>query len=134
MARNLKPEAVQEIAQGRVWSGEEAIKIGLVDEIGGLDQALAFTKGKVGLAANAKVVEYPAPKELAEQLAQMFSGDKRPLAEDRLAEMLHLETGGGHRGPLAKPLRQVEDELHLLGRLNDPNGTYARLPFDLELN
>ena len=132
--RKLTPEAVQEIAQGRVWSGEEAIKIGLVDEIGGLDQALAFTKGKAGLAANAKVVEYPAPKELAEQLAQMFSGDKRPLAESRLTEMLRLETGGAHRGPLAKPLRQVEDELRLLGRLNDPNGTYARLPFDLELN
>ena len=131
--RNLKPEAVQEIAQGRVWSGEEAIKIGLVDEIGGLEKALAFTKSKASLPVDAKVVEYPAPKELAEQLAQMFSGEKRPLAESQFAQTLHLETGGKH-GPLTKPLRQVEDQLRLLGHLNDPNGTYARLPFDLELN
>ena len=131
--RSLKPEAVQEIAQGRVWSGEEAIKIGLVDEIGGLEKALAYTKSKAGLAADAKVVEYPAPKELAEQLAQMFSGEKRPMAESQLAQTLHLETGGNH-GPLTKPLRQVEDQLRLLSHLNDPNGTYARLPFDLELN
>ena len=131
--RNLKPEAVQEIAQGRVWSGEEAIKIGLVDELGGLEKALAYAKSKAGLPADAKVVEYPAPKELAEQLAQMFSGEKQPMAESQLAQTLHLETGGS-RGPLTKPLRQVEDQLRLLGHLNDPNGTYARLPFDLELN
>ena len=131
--RKLAPEAVQEIAQGRVWSGEEAIKIGLVDEIGGLEKALAYTKSKAGLPADAKVVEYPAPKELAEQLAQMFSGEKQPMAESQLAQTLHLETGGSH-GPLTKPLRQVEDQLRLLSHLNDPNGTYARLPFDLELN
>ena len=131
--RKLTPEAVQEIAQGRVWSGEEALKIGLVDKIGGLDAALAYTKSKAGLPVNAKVVEYPAPKELAEQLAQMFSGEKRPMADSQLTRTLHLETGGTH-GALTKPLRQVEDEIRLLGHLNDPNGTYARLPFDLQLN
>ncbi len=39
--RSLTPERVEEIAKGRVWSGEDAIKVGLVDEIGGLEAAIA---------------------------------------------------------------------------------------------
>ena len=40
--RSLKREFVEEIAQGRVWSGAEAMQLGLVDELGGLDDAIAF--------------------------------------------------------------------------------------------
>ncbi len=43
-ARNLPEDKVKEIAQGRVWSGEQALKIGLVDEIGGLDAALRLRR------------------------------------------------------------------------------------------
>lgn len=41
-ARKLSREHVLDIAQGRVWSGVDAKELGLVDEIGGLDQALAY--------------------------------------------------------------------------------------------
>ena len=92
-ARKLPAEQVQEIAQGRVWSGEEAIKIGLVDEIGGLEKALAYTKTKAGLPADAKIVEYPAPRELAEQLADWFSGERRPVAG--ISSL--FSAGGAHR-------------------------------------
>ena len=92
--RKLKVEQVEEIAQGRVWSGEEAIKIGLVDEIGGFDKALAFAKTQAHLPAGAKIVEYPAPRELAETLAELFEGEKRPVAS---AHLLHIPA---HAGPL----------------------------------
>ncbi len=127
-ARKLAPERVQEIAQGRVWSGTEALKLGLVNEIGGLEQALAYTKTKAGLPPDAKIVEYPAPKEFAEQVAELFSGERRPVAAIKA-----LVPTGTHAGPLAKGLGQMQDQLSALGRLNDPTGTYARLPFEMQI-
>ncbi len=58
-SRKLDRAAVQEIAQGRVWSGAEAKKLGLVDEIGGLDSAIKFAAGKAGLGDHFRVVEVP---------------------------------------------------------------------------
>ncbi len=125
-ARKLPPERVNEIAQGRVWSGSDAVKIGLVDEIGGLDSALAYAKNKAGLPVDAKVVEFPAPKELAEELAAAFSNQQKPVAL-----LPQLRTGAA---PLLREAGHVQEMLHTLSRLNDPMGVYARLPFDLTLN
>ena len=55
--RNLTIERVQEIAEGRVWSGEQAQKIGLVDTCGGLTSALAIAIDKAELGDNYQVVE-----------------------------------------------------------------------------
>ena len=126
--RKLALEQVEEIAQGRVWSGEEALKIGLVDEIGGLDKALAFAKGKAGLPGNAKIVEYPAPRDLAETLTAYFGGEKRPLAS--AGHLLHIPA---HAGPLAQKVGEMQADLEALTRFNDPSGVYARLPFDLRV-
>ena len=127
-ARKLPREQVQEIAQGRVWSGEQAIKLGLVDEIGGLEKALAFTKTKAGLPTNAKIVEYPAPKELAEELSEWLAGERRPVAS-----IGALLPGGAHAGPLARGVKEIQAQIDALGKLNDPTGTYARLPFELQM-
>ena len=126
--RKLTVDQVEEIAQGRVWSGEQAIKIGLVDEMGGFEQALAFAKSKAGLGTNAKIIEYPAPRDLAEQFAQLFSGEDRPLATSRL-----FHGSRAHAGPLAQQLGQMEEDFETLTRFNDPQGVYARLPFDLRV-
>ncbi len=128
--RKLTVEQVEEIAQGRVWSGEEAIKIGLVDEIGGLDKALAFARGKAGLPGNAKIVEYPAPRELGEALAELFGGEKRPLASSQNSHFLKIPA---HAGPLARQIGDMQEDLESLSRFNDPSGVYARLPFDLRV-
>jgi protease-4 len=125
-ARKLSPDRVNEIAQGRVWSGADAIKIGLVDEIGGLDSALAYAKNKAGLPADAKVVEFPAPRELAEQLAAAFNNEQKPVS---LLPRLRANAA-----PLVREAGRVQAMLNTLGRLNDPMGVYARLPFDLTLN
>ena len=110
-----------------MWSGEEAIKIGLVDEIGGFDKALSFAKGKAGLPGNAKLVEYPAPRELSETVAAFFAGEKRPVAAS------HLLRIGAHPGPLAQQVGEMQADLEVLSRFNDPAGVYARLPFDLRV-
>lgn len=124
-ARKLPKERVGEIAQGRVWSGQEALNLGLVDEIGGLQAALAFAKNKVGLPADARIAEYPAPKEFAEQLAELFGGEKKPLTR---------VFGGPGGGAFGRQLGQIEQELGGLRRLNDPTHAYARLPFDLNMD
>ena len=128
--RKLTVDQVEEIAQGRVWSGEEALKIKLVDEIGGLDKALAFAKGKAGLPNNAKITEYPAPKELPEALAELFGGEKKPLASLQSGHLLKIPV---HAGPLAQQIGQMQEDLESLSRFNDPSGVYARLPFDLRV-
>lgn len=130
--RNLTVDQVEEIAQGRVWSGEQALKIGLVDEMGGFDQALSFAKKKAGLPSDAKVIEYPAPRDFAEQLAELFSSDKRPLAASGFS-LLGSRVDRAHAGPLAAQLGQMQEDFEALTHFNDPMGVYARLPFDLRV-
>ncbi len=55
--RNLPLEDVMEIAQGRVWSGEQALEIGLVDALGGLGDAIAIAASKGGLGDNFAIKE-----------------------------------------------------------------------------
>ena len=56
--RGMTLDAVEEIAQGRVWTGEEALALGLVDELGGLDAALQYAAEQVNLEAY-QIKEYP---------------------------------------------------------------------------
>ena len=65
--RGLTTEAVDEIAQGRVWAGGDAIKIGLVDELGGLTDAIRSAASMAGLE-NYRLVEYPAVVPMYNQL------------------------------------------------------------------
>jgi protease-4 len=117
-SRKLSRGVVQEIAQGRVWSGSEALKLGLVDEIGGLSNAIKYAADKAGLGDNFKVAEYPRKKQFAEAFTEAFEGRRR-------------EQSFG--GPMGVFLREAADELQSLGKFNDPRGLYARLPFELRL-
>jgi protease-4 len=118
-ARNLPREQVQEIAQGRVWSGSEALKLGLVDEMGGMDSAIAYAAQKAGLGSGFKVVEFPKKKELGELIADALEGI--------------APTNSRTSGALGKILEQFESELRVLNQFNDPRGVYARMPFEIML-
>jgi protease IV len=117
--RQLEPAAVEAIAQGRVWSGAEAAKIGLVDEIGGLDAAIAFAAEKAGLGSNYRLVEFPRQKELFEAIQEFIEH-----AGPRHARSADL-------GSQVKS--RIESELRLLKAFNDPHGVYARLPINLSI-
>ena len=65
--RGLSPEAVENIAQGRVWTGKQAVKNGLVDYLGGLDDALAAAAKAANLEDYNKM-EYPIFKEDLESI------------------------------------------------------------------
>jgi protease-4 len=116
-SRQLDRTKVHEIAQGRVWSGTEAVKLGLVDEIGGLDAALAYAAQKAGLGADYRVVEYPRKKELAEAIAEMFEGFKPATSKAG--------------GVVAQTIEHVRSELQVVEQFNDRRGVYARLPVEI---
>lgn len=68
--RRLSRGRVKEIAKGRIWTGEDAKAIGLVDELGGFDRALDLVKKAIGVPENdeVKVVVFPQRKKLYELL------------------------------------------------------------------
>ncbi len=74
--RGLDKAAVDKVARGRIWTGEQALAIGLVDRLGGIPEAVLAGKEKVGLAPDADVllVQYPPPKPVAQQLVEALQG------------------------------------------------------------
>lgn len=72
--RNLDTEFVDSIAQGRVWSGSDAIKLGLVDELGTLEDAITWAAAAAGDASLAdwNVTSYPTPPTTMESIMEMF--------------------------------------------------------------
>lgn len=116
--RNLERDAVHALAQGRVWSGADALEHGLVDELGGLDAAIQFAAERAGLGEDYVVAEYPKERPLAEAIAELLEqGGSRPLAQD----------------PVSRLTRTFEAEVAGLRQLNDRGHVYLRLPFDIEL-
>lgn len=115
-ARKLDPNFVEEIAQGRVWSGAEAKTLGLVDELGGLQDALNYAAAKAEFGDNYRVVEFPRKKELAEVITELLNSFQQ------------VRTTGGVTGQV---LGRIESEINSLRTFNDPQGIYARMPLEL---
>jgi protease-4 len=72
--REMSPEQVDDLGRGRVWTGAQARERGLVDELGGLRDAVARTKAELDLDPEADVllVPFPQPQSLAEQLGDLL--------------------------------------------------------------
>lgn len=96
--RHRDKEAIHEVAQGRVWSGTDALKVGLVDRLGGMQDAIAWAKDKARIAANqdVSVVVLPEEKGLFETIweRQEEVANQRSLAPE-LREALVWLTGIG---------------------------------------
>ncbi|MDR0962935.1 MAG: signal peptide peptidase SppA [Mediterranea sp.] len=71
--RGMSVEAIKRIAEGRVWTGEAAVGLKLVDEVGGLDRALEMATAKAGVETYT-VMTYPAQKSFFEQLMDAQNG------------------------------------------------------------
>ncbi|MBL0309406.1 MAG: signal peptide peptidase SppA [Bacteroidetes bacterium] len=76
---------IESIAQGRVWTGQQGIANGLVDEIGGLDEAIAYAAKQANLK-DYRTKAYPEEKTLAEKLAEGFSEMKTNAIREQLGE------------------------------------------------
>lgn len=80
-SRGLSLDNVHELAQGRVWNGEDALEIGLIDELGGLDLAIAYAANAAALESGAyQVVRYPRSRTFLEKLSLTSRATLRTLS------------------------------------------------------
>ncbi len=123
--REMTFEAVDEIAQGRVWTGADALKIGLVDEIGTLEDAIKYAASMAGDAdvKNWGIASYPKPLTVLEQLMQQFG--KATAPEEAMANAL-----------AGTPLEGVAKNLLDWQRTwakGQGDLVFARMPFEIEI-
>jgi protease-4 len=80
--RNTTPERIDKVGQGRVWTGRQAKEIGLVDELGGLERALAVAKQRAKLPPDSEVevVVYPGRKSIYEIVKNPFGSSESTTA------------------------------------------------------
>ena len=112
--RGMTKEEVDAIGQGRVWTGLDALKIGLVDEIGGLDKAIEIAKTSAKLE-DYDLVDYPKRKDPFEEIME-------ELTNNLEAKILTKTLGSEY-----KYYKKVQDISH-------QSGVMARMPFDIELH
>lgn len=75
-SRRTTPEQIDRLAQGRVWTGRQAKEVGLVDELGGLDRAVAIAKARAKIPADSdvEIVGYPRPRSFYEMVSEGLAG------------------------------------------------------------
>jgi protease-4 len=122
-ARRMPREAVDRVARGRVWSGEDAKRIGLVDHLGGLDDAVAAAAKRAKLEKGYRVWYVEKEKTLRERLASMLAAQALSLAAAAGVGQDPSPRAGLPTLPGA--LHAVQADVTRLSRWNDPRGAYA---------
>ena len=81
-SRHTTPERIDAVAQGRVWTGQQAREVGLVDELGGLDTAVTIAKQRAKIPPDEDVdlVIYPPRRSLYAALAEQFGGGSSAIS------------------------------------------------------
>lgn len=113
--RKLSPAAVDSIGQGRVWSGVSALKLGLVDELGGLNKAIEVAAKLAGLKTY-RIVDLPAQKDPFTSLIDQLSGNYQEES------MIKAKLGDYY--PYYRQMME----------LKDLQGIQARIPFTFSIN
>ncbi len=119
-ARNMTVEEVDAIAQGRVWAGATALELGLVDNLGELDDAIKSAAALAGLTDYVVRDYQEVPKSIWEQLAESFSS--QASAAFGLDDGL---TATQVPNPLSGELARAWADWRMLTQLNDPNHAYV---------
>lgn len=122
--RDMTPSKVDEIAQGRVWAGADAIGIGLVDELGTLEDAVEYAaslaRERAGLPeaegyADFTVSSYPEPMDMMNMLLNSLKKDSNTP---------QILSG--------TPFEALEEAAAAL-KLNQPSKIYARMPYSIDI-
>ncbi len=118
--RKLSPEAVDAIGQGRVWSGTDAQRIGLVDEIGGLDAAVKYAAKKANMK-DYGTVDYPEYEADFNTFLQNMGNSGVSMFQSR--ESLIKQEVGEENYRIIERLRRV----------SQIKGTQAMMPFEINI-
>ncbi len=112
--RHMSKEAIEKIAEGRVWTGETAKGLGLVDVLGGIDTALNIAVSKAGVE-NYTVISYPEKEDL---FSMLFNSKPTNYIESQL---------------LQSKLGEYYQQFNLIKSLNEKSMIQARIPFELNI-
>jgi len=117
--RKMTFEQVDAIAQGRVWSGSDALRIGLVDQIGGLDDAIAYA-ATISKAKDYNTISYPEfEKNFFDEFEKSGFISFFKTRENLLKEQI------GEEGL---------EMIHQIKRMNNRKGMQLILPYELKIN
>ena len=119
--RNMSKQEVHKIAQGKIWSGKDAMDIGLVDGIGGLESAIAHAAEQAELGKTWEIKEYPDNGSWEAELADLL------LQTEAVARFTESD-------PLSKELYKIKQNIQQFQAVSDPRHVYARLDLDLEID
>jgi protease IV len=119
--RKKTPEQIDEIAQGRVWTGIKAKDIGLVDDLGGINRAIESAAKLAGLEKY-RTTEYPRTKKGWEQFIERFTKDGEAGNDNVKMWLLKKELGDMY--PTFKTMQDFKKM----------KGVQARLPYELIVN
>jgi protease IV len=111
--RNMAVEKVDEIGQGRVWSGANAMEIGLIDEFGGLDKAIELA-AKAANIEEYRIIDLPKLKEPFEQILEDLKGNAK-------VSILKNELGDEYK------------YYETLQNIKSMKGVQARIPYEIEI-
>ncbi|HKJ82887.1 MAG TPA: signal peptide peptidase SppA [Mariprofundaceae bacterium] len=111
--RKMTPDTVEKVAEGRVWSGIDAKRLGLVDHLGGLKQAIAAAADKAGIAQHYGVLHIHTPRRFMDRLYADMMGEAKAWMPTPMATMLPASLHG------------VADGMAHLGAAANPTGIYA---------
>lgn len=102
-ARHMTPEKIDEVGQGRVWTGEQARELGLVDELGGLYTAIGLAKQRARIPADEEVqlLVYPPHRSFYEVLADQLQSPVGRMKEAYTADAVIQLLGPRERRALA---------------------------------
>jgi protease-4 len=106
-SRDMEVEYLDTVAQGRTWLGKDALEVGLVDEIGGLADAINHAVELAGLSEYT-IVDYPRGNNLDDLVSALLEGRELDVSMD----------------PATGLMRQLQKELEWLKAFNDPRGIY----------
>lgn len=112
--RGLRQSYVDSIGQGRVWAGADALELGLVDALGDMEDAIAYTAERLGFGNDYKVVEMPKQKDFMTRLLEQVSGTDNNIDAVMRDKM----------GVFYEYYQGVEN-------LSKCSGIQARMPFDM---
>ncbi len=113
--RTMQTDSIKAIAEGRVWTGQDAKRLGLVDELGGLNDAIAIAAKRAGME-NYSIKSYPEKEDFFTTLMKDFNTSvEAKLMKSKLGNETY------------KLMKQIEEAKGM-------NGAYALMPFTFTMN
>jgi protease-4 len=121
-------QQVDDVARGRVWLGNKAVENGLVDELGGLEEAVAWVAKEANLDADDfRTVAYPKTKTFQERLLASLGQDSDEEEKAQMMRQLKQAMTPSEMGEYTSYLKMIKE-------LKEMEGVQMRLPYTVDIH